>query len=190
MNFSKEQDLGFIAQEVEQIYPELIHTNAEGYKSLDYARLTVILTRAIQEQQKNYLQDIKNLYHEADGSDFLSKTIYGDYYTVMGFYLRRMELTRKFGLEGRFPLLDYRLVEYTSRIPSNLKLDEKGQTKAIFHKVMAGVLPDEIVFRTDKLGHSVPFKNWLRHKPIVQNVIREHLTPEAISKRGIFENES
>ncbi|MCA9734711.1 MAG: hypothetical protein H6696_15605 [Deferribacteres bacterium] len=139
--------------------------------------------------KKDALQDIKNLYHEADGSDFLSKTIYGDYYTVMGFYLRRMELTRKFGLEGRFPLLDYRLVEYTSRIPSNLKLDEKGQTKAIFHKVMAGVLPDEIVFRTDKLGHSVPFKNWLRHKPIVQNVIREHLTPEAISKRGIFENE-
>ncbi|MCB0667331.1 MAG: tail fiber domain-containing protein [Saprospiraceae bacterium] len=60
-HFIKEEQIGFIAQEVEQIYPELIHTNAEGYKSLDYARLTVILTRAIQEQQKNYLQDIKNL---------------------------------------------------------------------------------------------------------------------------------
>ncbi|KAA3612257.1 MAG: hypothetical protein DWQ05_19865 [Calditrichaeota bacterium] len=139
--------------------------------------------------KKDALQDIKNLYHEADGGDFLSKTIYGDYYTVTGFYLRRMELTRKFGLEGRYPLLDHRLVEYTSRIPSNLKLDENGQTKAIFHKVMAGVLPDEIVFRTDKLGHSVPFKNWLRHKPVVQNVIREHLTPEAINKRGIFSND-
>ncbi len=139
--------------------------------------------------KKDALQDIKNLYLEADGGDFLSKTIYGDYYTVTGFYLRRMELTRQFGLEGRYPLLDHRLVEYTSRIPSNLKLDEKGQTKAIFHKVMAGVLPDEIVFRTDKLGHSVPFKNWLRHKPVVQNVIRECLTPEAISKRGIFNND-
>lgn len=60
-HFTKEEQIGFIAQEVEQLYPELIYTNNEGYKSLDYSRLTVILTRAIQEQQKRYLQDIRTL---------------------------------------------------------------------------------------------------------------------------------
>ncbi len=140
-------------------------------------------------EKTNPLEDIRSLYDEADGADFLSKTLYGDYYTVVGFYLRRMELVRKFGLEGRFPLLDYRLVEYTAKIPGELKIDKSGATKHIFHQVMAGVLPDEIVFRKDKLGHSVPFKNWLRDVPVVKNLVQEHLSPEALKKRGIFNPE-
>lgn len=132
------------------------------------------------------LEEIRNVYHEADGADFLSKTLYGDYYTVVGFYLNRMELVRHFGLEGRFPLLDYRLVEYTARIPSHLKISKKGETKHIFHQVMAGTLPDEIVFRKDKLGHSVPFKNWLRETAPVQKLLQEYLSDETLQKRQFF----
>jgi len=133
------------------------------------------------------LREIRALYHDADGHDLLSRTIYGDYQTVVGFYLRRMELVRQFGLEGRMPLLDHRLVDYTGRIPSNLKLSPKGETKKILHDVMAGTLPDEIVFRTDKLGHSVPFKNWLRSDPSAQSLVREVLNPDAVARRGIFD---
>jgi asparagine synthase (glutamine-hydrolysing) len=101
-------------------------------------------------------RELHEIYQEADGRDHLSRTLYGDYYSVVGFYLRRMELIRNFGVEGRMPLLDYRLVDYTARIPSALKIDKRGATKVILHRVMAGVLPDEIVFRKDKLGHSGP----------------------------------
>ena len=132
------------------------------------------------------LHDIKDLYTETDGEDFLSKTLYGDYYTVVGFYLSRMELVRNFGLEGRIPMLDHRLVEYTARIPSNLKIGPKGETKDIFHKVMAGTLPDEIVFRTDKLGHSVPFKNWLRDASNVQKLLKKYTSPDMLKNRGMF----
>lgn len=43
--------LGFVAQEVEKIAPELVSTDKDGYKSVDYARVTPLLVEAMQEQQ-------------------------------------------------------------------------------------------------------------------------------------------
>lgn len=51
-DFSKERQVGFIAQEMEALYPELVKTDAKGYKSVDYAKITAILVEAIKEQQK------------------------------------------------------------------------------------------------------------------------------------------
>ncbi len=39
--------IGLIAQEVEMVYPELVKTDSNGYKSVDYARLTPILLEAV-----------------------------------------------------------------------------------------------------------------------------------------------
>ena len=135
--------------------------------------------------KSNPLDEILNIYQEADGEDFLSKTLYGDYHTVVSFYLRRMQLLRAFGIEGRFPMFDPRLVEYAAKIPSHLKL-KGSETKYILHKTMAGVLPDEIVFRKDKLGHSVPFKNWLRDVPQVKKFVTDVLSESNIKNRGLF----
>ncbi|OGY60449.1 MAG: hypothetical protein A3G58_01130 [Candidatus Colwellbacteria bacterium RIFCSPLOWO2_12_FULL_46_17] len=48
-----EKDVGLIAQEVEKIFPDFVHTNEEtGLKSVDYAKLTVPLIEAVKEQQR------------------------------------------------------------------------------------------------------------------------------------------
>ena len=47
--FTDKKQIGFIAQSLEQIYPELVNTNAEGYKSVDYAKATPILLVSLQE---------------------------------------------------------------------------------------------------------------------------------------------
>jgi hypothetical protein len=44
--------LGVVAQEIEAVYPELIDTDHNGYKTVDYVKLTPILLQAIKEQQK------------------------------------------------------------------------------------------------------------------------------------------
>ena len=44
--------LGLIAQEVEPLIPELVKTDEKGYKSVDYAKLSALLTQALQEQQQ------------------------------------------------------------------------------------------------------------------------------------------
>jgi hypothetical protein len=41
--------IGFIAQEVEQVFPQLVETNDKGYKFLDYDKITAVLVAAFQE---------------------------------------------------------------------------------------------------------------------------------------------
>jgi len=45
--------IGFIAQEVEQVIPELVFTNdVDGYKGVNYSEMTAVLVEAVKEQQK------------------------------------------------------------------------------------------------------------------------------------------
>jgi hypothetical protein len=52
--FSDNRALGFIAQEVEQVLPEVVQTEktAEGYKAVQYDKVVALLVEAIKEQQK------------------------------------------------------------------------------------------------------------------------------------------
>jgi len=45
------KEIGFIAQEMLTVIPEVIGTNMDGTYSLDYPKLTALLTKGIQEQQ-------------------------------------------------------------------------------------------------------------------------------------------
>ena len=51
-NFGEKKQIGVIAQELEKFYPELVHTDKNGYKTVDYTRFTPILIEAIKEQQE------------------------------------------------------------------------------------------------------------------------------------------
>jgi trimeric autotransporter adhesin len=48
---SEKQQVGVIAQELELVLPQLVFTDEEGYKSVDYSKLTPVLIEAIKEQQ-------------------------------------------------------------------------------------------------------------------------------------------
>ncbi|HEX9934273.1 MAG TPA: asparagine synthase-related protein, partial [bacterium] len=132
-------------------------------------------------------RDLFLLHREADGPDPLSRSLYSDYHTVVGFYLRRMDLVRRFGIEPRFPLLDRRLVEFCATIPSRMKIRNGSDVKAVFKAAMRGVLPDAILFRKDKLGHSIPLKNWMRNDGPVRILMLELLSESSINRRGFFQ---
>jgi len=51
-HFANGVQIGFIAQEIEKIYPQFVLTDDKGFKSVDYSRLTPVLVEAIKEQQK------------------------------------------------------------------------------------------------------------------------------------------
>ena len=51
-NFPQNRDIGIIAQELEEQYPQLVMTDGQGYKSIAYAKLTAVLLEAIKSQQK------------------------------------------------------------------------------------------------------------------------------------------
>lgn len=66
-----------------------------------------------------------------------------------------------FSVEARLPYLDHRLVEWLMRVPPELKLSQ-GMTKVVLRQAMAGVLPEDVRLRTDKMGFVTPEDEWLR----------------------------
>ena len=70
-------------------------------------------------------------------------------------------------LELRTPFLDYRLVEWAARAPSNIKVgknkDGKYETKRILRQFARSRLPQEIIERP-KLGFPVPLYDWLSNR--------------------------
>jgi hypothetical protein len=50
--FDNRQQLGFLAQEVEKILPELVITGADGYKAINYIELIPMLVESIKELKK------------------------------------------------------------------------------------------------------------------------------------------
>ncbi len=51
-DFEDKPQIGMIAQEVEKVYPDLIHTDNEGFKSLDYMSFTAVLLEAVKSLKK------------------------------------------------------------------------------------------------------------------------------------------
>jgi hypothetical protein len=49
MNFPEGRHIGVIAQDVEKVIPEIVHTAADGYKSVEYAKLVAVLIEAVKE---------------------------------------------------------------------------------------------------------------------------------------------
>ena len=72
-NFSDHRQIGILAQELEKVYPELVHTDKEGYKTVDYSRLSPILLEAIKEQQQMIELQNTKLETQQEQIDFLMK---------------------------------------------------------------------------------------------------------------------
>ncbi len=63
-------------------------------------------------------------------------------------------------IEARVPFLDYRLMQFTFNQVPHLRIHD-GWTKWILRKAMAGLVPDAIIWRRDKVGFETPQKDWL-----------------------------
>jgi asparagine synthase (glutamine-hydrolysing) len=87
------------------------------------------------------------------------------------------------GLEVRVPLLDHRVVEYTSVIPDTLKF-RNGTGKYLLKKLLARYLPTNL-FERPKMGFGVPIDQWLRKE--LRELLLDTLSPQRIKKEGLFD---
>ncbi len=93
-------------------------------------------------------------------------------------------------LEVRVPLIDYKLVEFATRIPASLKLTHspigvlQGRTKRVLTDALNDVLPAEIT-RRRKQGFYMPVGAWLRGD--LQPMVAESLSRESVRRRGLFD---
>jgi len=74
-------------------------------------------------------------------------------------------------VEVRLPFLEHELVEFLFSLPAELKI-HNGWTKWLLRKSVDKVLPNQIVWRKDKIGFEPPQKKWMQEKN-VQEAIHE-----------------
>jgi asparagine synthase (glutamine-hydrolysing) len=112
-------------------------------------------------------------YDRADTTDPLSRIQYVDMktYLVDDILVKVDRASMANSLEVRCPLLDHKLMELVSQIPSNLKL-HKGQGKYIFRRALESVLPPAVLNRAKK-GFAMPVAEWFRGelKSVAQDAI-------------------
>ncbi len=86
-------------------------------------------------------------------------------------------------VEGRFPFLDYRFVEFCNRLPSNLKL--RGlKEKWLLRQLASKLLPPDI-WQRRKRPYRAPIHRSFFH-PDAPPYVAELLSPEALNESGLF----
>ena len=90
------------------------------------------------------------------------------------------------GREVRLPFLSHELVEFVFSLPSQLKMHD-GWTKFLLRQTMNKKLPDEIVWRKEKIGFEPPQKKWM-NDPMVQEYIHE--AKKKLANAGILTNQA
>src|SRR5258705_12949963 len=94
------------------------------------------------------------------------------------------------GREVRLPFLEPELVKFVFSLPSTFKIHE-GWTKWLLRKTMDQKLPNEIVWRTEKIGYEPPQQQWMQ-EPELQDYMHEAkkklvgkgiLKPSALNKK-------
>lgn len=122
------------------------------YKSLNS---TWILNKESAPVYWEYLQnDKKNILESI--SDFDTKTY------MNGDCITKVErASMSCSLEVRSPLMDYRVIDFVRKIPTNFKYSETGEKKYILKQVLYDYLPKEI-FERKKAGFGMPLNIWFR----------------------------
>jgi len=88
------------------------------------------------------------------------------------------------GLEVRVPLLDHRVVEFTSTLPDGLKY-KRGRGKYLLRRLLARYVPEEL-FERPKMGFGVPIEDWFRGE--LKEMLLDYLSPERLTKEGLFDH--
>lgn len=91
-----------------------------------------------------------------------------------------------YSIESRMPFMDYRLVEFTAKIPAVYKI-HNGWTKYFARLAFDKKLPDEISWRKDKMGWSLPNKQWFSG-PLYEWLVKTINNSEFVQKNILSVN--
>lgn len=86
-------------------------------------------------------------------------------------------------VEGRHPFLDYRVVEFANRLPSNLKLRGLNE-KYLLRRLAADYLPREIVGRPKRPYRAPVHRSFFPGEPL--EYVEDLLSPGRIRQSGLF----
>jgi asparagine synthase (glutamine-hydrolysing) len=135
---------------------------------------------AIGDLAESLPADFRNWSHFNQG-EYLEAT-----YFLPGYLLSSQgdRMAMAHSVEGRYPFLDYRVVEFASKLPVNLKMKVLNE-KYLLKVACRGLVPDSIL-RRRKQPYRAPDGRCFFDAP-APDYVREMLSSCAIKKHGIFD---
>ncbi|MBV9761337.1 MAG: asparagine synthase (glutamine-hydrolyzing) [Acidobacteriaceae bacterium] len=111
-----------------------------------------------------------------EGNSPLARMLYADQKTyLVELLMKQDQMSMACSIESRVPLLDHKLVEFSTTIPDSLKI-RGGVQKYILKRAVEDLLPREIVYRK-KMGFPTPIRQWLldrRAEPLYRALRDSH----------------
>ena len=94
-------------------------------------------------------------------------------------------------VEGRFPFLDYRVVEFGARIPSRLKMNGLNE-KYLLKRATEDLLPEEVVKRPKQPYRAPDVPSFIAQDgaPERFDYVGELLSPERLNDDGLFDSKA
>jgi asparagine synthase (glutamine-hydrolysing) len=120
-------------------------------------------------------------------SDLINKMLAVDYKTFLSDNnLNKMDrATMSVSLEGREPLLDQRIVEFVSQLPSGLKINN-GINKYLLKQLVHRYVPKEMMDRP-KMPFVAPINVWFQNE--LKEFFLHYLDKTRLEKQGLFNAE-
>lgn len=181
-----------LAQKLKWVNEMSFLTNGRRYaQSMGFLRFTDEAKRELYtDRARAAVEDADSMskvleHFEADCvEDVVDRMLYTDLMTRLPDHLLvildRMAMAH--GLEGRPPIVDYRVVEYAASIPASLKL--KGKTlKYILKRVASRYLPRTLIERR-KQGFGFPLAHWMRGE--LAGYVRGLMAQSRFVELGLF----
>ncbi len=161
----------------------------ESYNFLHRTNLFEMFEPDFLEQidQTQPLHLLREVYDRTSGHSLLNRMLHLDWkFTLADNDLRKVNrMCELAGVQVRYPMLDDALVEFSTKIPSTLKL--RGTKLRYFYKEsLSRFLPPEIINKR-KQGFGLPFGEWLKTSPELQELIYGSLSD--LKKRHIIKPE-
>jgi len=115
-------------------------------------------------------------------NDFMNTALALDYkvYMADNILVKVDRATMSVGLEGREPLLDHRIIEFVSQLPSQLKYN-KGIKKYLLKEITYKYVPKKLLCRP-KTGFGIPVYEWLRSD--LKEYLYLYISEEQLSKHN------
>jgi asparagine synthase (glutamine-hydrolysing) len=154
----RSEPLHFSEREISKL---LLHSNTRSFNTTFY--------------------DSRNLNNSMDPSMFMMAL---EYKTILSDDLLTKvdRATMSYSLEGREPLLDHRLVEFSSRLPAQFHYNDK-KMKFLLREICYEYLPQNIMDRPKK-GFAIPTDKWLHNE--LKEMILDFSSPKFIKKQNLF----
>jgi asparagine synthase (glutamine-hydrolysing) len=129
----------------------------------------------------------RELFNQPRSASRLNRMLYLDWHhTLADNDLRKVNrMCQLAGIEVEYPMLDDRLVEFSTRVSSARKM-RGNRLRDFYKRAVTGFLPDPIINKS-KHGFGLPFGVWLAEHPGLQQLAGDNL--QRMRRRGFVKPE-